>query len=111
MGKSYSLKQLEELSGGNKDFISEIVNVFISDIPLQLNELEKALREKNFADLSKIAHKLKPSIDLFDVSALKEAIRTIENNAKNNINSIGLPKLVEKVVVELNRTLDEIKNR
>ena len=109
MAESYDLKQLEELSGGSKDFIIEIISVFISEVPSQVEDIKNAFTQDNMEDLASNAHKLKPSIDLLGINAITQDIRSIEAIARNKENLSDLKGLINNVDVNLNKTLIELK--
>ena len=110
MSELYNLKQLEELSGGDKVFILEIIKVFLSDVPKQLEEINYAYNQNKYKELALKAHKLKPSIDLLNIKDIAEDIRTIEANASKEIKQDDLPKLIGNVESVLNRVINNLKN-
>ena len=109
MARLYDLKQLEELSGGSKDFVIEIISVFISEVPLQVEDLKKAFTFDNMQDIASNAHKLKPSIDLLGINTITQDIRSIETIARNRENTSNLEGLINNVDVNLNKTIIELK--
>ena len=70
--KVYNLSQLEELAGGNEEFVNSMVETFLEHTPSQLQEMLNAYRENDMNLLGSIAHKIKPNIDLFEISAIHE---------------------------------------
>jgi len=109
MNDYYNLKQLEELSGGSEDFVLEIISVFISDIPNEVENLKSAFLQNKMDNLAKVAHKLKPSIDLLGITSISQTIRDIENLAKNNQSSSDLPFSISKVENVLLKVVNELK--
>lgn len=109
MERSYDLKQLEELSDGSSEFVIEIVKVFLSDVPKQLNNLRLSFNKNDFDELTRIAHKLKPSIDLLGITSLTEDIRIIEGYSKNGTHINELSNLIVNVQTTLNKTTEELK--
>ena len=109
MEKSYDLKQLEELSSGNSEFVLEIVKVFLSDVPKQLKNMKSSFNENDFNELTRIAHKLKPSIDLLGINSIAEDIRTIESYSKKGININQLSNVIVNIQTTLNKTIEELK--
>lgn len=109
MDKLYDLKQLEELSSGNNEFIIEIISIFLSDAPKQLDEIKHSFDENNFDELTRLAHKLKPSIDLLGINAIAKDIRVIEGYSKNGTHINELSNLIENVHITINKTIEELK--
>ena len=109
MEKSYDLKQLEELSSGSSEFVLEIVKVFLSDVPKQLNNMKSSFNENDFNELTRIAHKLKPSIDLLGIHSITKDIRIIEGYSKKGININQLSNVIVNIQTTLNKTIEELK--
>jgi signal transduction histidine kinase/CheY-like chemotaxis protein/HPt (histidine-containing phosphotransfer) domain-containing protein len=76
-----SWQQLEELSGGNENFISQIVNTFLTEAPA----LEQVLLAAYPHDLSAVAataHKLKGQVAYFGVPGLHAQLDELERSAR-----------------------------
>jgi len=100
---------LEKVSGNNKDFIREIVDAFIKSIPNSIQELEQNVEIENWAELARVAHKIKPSITLLGVHNLKDKIVKLEEEAKLNKNPWQISMLSKEVSTELKATLESLK--
>ena len=55
---------LDSVTGGDEKFKKELIDVFIQQLPTLLVGLEKALQDKDYKQLSAIAHKTKSSVAL-----------------------------------------------
>lgn len=69
---------------GEKEFLAELVEIFINDIPAQFSEIQKAVDNRNGKDLEKSAHKLKGAIANFTEKAAFEAALKTEIIGKEN---------------------------
>ncbi|MAW65465.1 MAG: hypothetical protein CMD18_04635 [Flavobacteriales bacterium] len=81
----YSLNQLKTLSAGNSGFLERMIKVFLEETPLQVNQMKELLAENDFYRVGRLAHKMKPTIDMFDMKDLKDLIRELESESKNKI--------------------------
>lgn len=61
---SLDLSYLREVSKGNTDFINEILDMFMSQIPIELSRLEVAVDNGDFKTIKNITHKLKSSVPM-----------------------------------------------
>lgn len=95
--KLYNLQSIFDLARGNEDFVITLVQIFLETIPPDTKAMVKACQEKKWDQVSKLAHKLKSTIDTIKVHSIKEIIRTIELDAKQGVNIAALPALVNKV--------------
>jgi CheY-like chemotaxis protein len=107
--KLYDLKQVEELAAGNKDFVATLINIFLETIPQNSAELVEACNAKSWDKVSKLAHKLKSTVDTLDMVSIKTDIRTIELDAKKEINLDNIRRLVVTVNKIIQATAQQLK--
>ncbi len=77
--KLYDLTQLEQISRGNDTFVKKMVSIFINQTQDSLATIENNIEENNLENISRIAHKIKPSIDQMGIILLKNDIRALES--------------------------------
>ncbi|WP_394995905.1 PAS domain S-box protein [Emticicia sp.] len=82
--KNIDLSYLDELSGGNNDFRNEMLELFITKIPKDLNLLENAIRQKDYIVLKSIAHEMKSSLTMFRLDDEFALLEQIEKKAINS---------------------------
>lgn len=109
--KLYDLAQLNELSGGNDDFVNKMVQMFIDMAPETLDNINIGLAEGDLDRVGAAAHKIKPSLDMMGIVALKDKIRSLESNAKNRLNVEEIPALVTEVSDTLKAVIVQLKAR
>lgn len=59
-----SLNYLEELSGGNKEFIENSLEIFLQSVSVKLKELQQCNITKDYGQAREIAHSIKPSFQM-----------------------------------------------
>jgi HPt (histidine-containing phosphotransfer) domain-containing protein len=74
-----------------------MIKIFLQATPESLNELNKCFQKNDYDGVSKLAHKLKSSVDIFSIKDIKQDIRRLENNTRDNINIDEVPELVQKI--------------
>jgi len=74
-----------------------------------MNELNICYKKNDLNGVSKLAHKFKSSIDIFCVNDIKQDIRRLENNTRDNINIDELPDLVQKINTILTLAIEQVK--
>ena len=83
--KTINLSYLESISSGNKEFVKEMVNLFLSENPEEIKSLENAITEKNHKSIKTIAHKLRSTIPFMGLDKIIEKdVAEIEKLAANN---------------------------
>jgi CheY-like chemotaxis protein len=95
--KLYDLTMIHSVSGGDLAFIKKMILLFIDTVPQNVQELVDATGLKNWEQVSKMAHKLKSTIDSMGIRSLHDQIRTIEINAKNQEQLEHMPSMVRNV--------------
>ena len=93
----YDLTMIQSVSGGDLAFIKKMILLFIETVPQNVQELVDATGGKNWEQVSKMAHKLKSTIDSMGIRSLHDQIRVVELNAKNREYLERLPDMVRQV--------------
>ena len=106
----YSLDKINEMAEGDQDFVNSVVSVFLEEVPQDLETLETAIAERDFEQVYKMAHKIKPNVDLLGMEQTRATALEIETLGKSedNLDAIEekfplLKKDVEQVVAELQK--------
>jgi CheY-like chemotaxis protein/HPt (histidine-containing phosphotransfer) domain-containing protein len=97
VNKLYDLAMIRSVSGGDNAFIKKMILLFIETVPQNVKELVDATGQKNWEQVSKMAHKLKSTVDSMGIRSLHEQIRTVEANAKNGEQLERMPDMVKQV--------------
>ena len=105
----FDLTNLNEMLGDDKKAILQMVKIFLQATPESLNELNKCYQKNDLEGVSKLAHKLKSSVDIFAITDIKQDIRRLENNTRDNINLDEVPELVEKINTILNAAIQQVE--
>lgn len=112
-----NLNYLHDYSSNDKEFVIEMVELFLSSTPDFLDEMKTAFQNEDFASLGKIAHKMKPSMTFMGVENGKELTVELEKHAvigsdiqiiESKMNE--LIQLCEKAFEELQESLKELKS-
>ena len=69
--------------GQNRTLLAEVITVFLSEAPKQLDALRAAAEARDARALATAAHALKGSVGLFSKGAAFEAARRLEQDARN----------------------------
>ena len=109
----YSLDKIHEMAEGDEDFVTSVVSVFLEEVPVDLDGLEKAIAERDYENVYKLAHKIKPNVDILGMEQTRARALEIETMGKStaSIEEIEekfpmLKKDVLQVVAELKKDFD-----
>jgi len=106
----YTLDKLNEMAEGDEDFINSVISVFLEEVPEDLAALENAIASKNFEQIGKMAHKIKPNVDLLGMEQTRANAYELEKlgKASGSLEEINmkfplLKRDVEQVISELKK--------
>ena len=100
----YSLDKLNEMAAGDQDFVHSVITVFLEEVPVDLEALEAAIEAKDFENVYKLAHKIKPNVDLLGMEQTRETALEIETLGKSSENSAEIESkfpLLKKDVLQV----------
>ena len=83
------LSYLENMSGGDKVLMKEMVEIFKEQVPEFVTEMKLCIENEDWKALASIAHKAKSSIAIVGLNDLTEELKQFENNViqSNKISS------------------------
>ena len=109
----YSLDKIHEMAEGDQEFVRSVVSVFLEEVPEDLRELETAVETSHYEQVYKLAHKIKPNVDLLGMEQTRAIALEIETLGKSegNMEVIRerfplLKQDVEQVISELRKDFD-----
>jgi HPt (histidine-containing phosphotransfer) domain-containing protein len=74
MERNYKLQKIRDLSDNDTEFIQVLVATFLEEVPEDARLLEIAVHSRDFLATYKTAHKMKPTVDLFELGVLDDLI-------------------------------------
>lgn len=108
-GQRLNLDFLQEMAGGDNEFVIEILEIFLDDAPSTLVSINKGMKEADFSSVKTSVHKLKSSIKVLGEDKLAEFAQLVEQESETNNESeefrLKVTKL-EKSVEQLIKDAD-----
>lgn len=108
METHYKLFRVRELADGDDNFIVAIASAFLDEMPEDAARLEKAVAEKDYYSTYQAAHKMKPTIDLFELGVLDELIE-VQNWGKLEMKDRDVTDQLASVLAAVEKAAEEIK--
>ena len=78
-----ALDNLYDVTGGDPEFMAELVGTFLEDAPVLIGDLQNALAVGDEGEVRRLAHGLKSNGTDFGATVFAELCRTLEHNAAN----------------------------
>ncbi len=108
MSKYYQLHRVREMAEGDEDFVAALAAAFIEEVPEDAARLKTAVPNKDYKEVYQAAHKMKPTIDLFELGVLDTLIEVQDwgkfEQAEKNVDA-----QLQKVLTAVENATNEIK--
>ncbi|MFI5124817.1 MAG: response regulator [Chitinophagales bacterium] len=105
----YDLSMIRSVSGGDPAFIKKMVLLFIETVPQNVKELVEATAAQNWEQVSKMAHKLKSTVDSMGIKSIHGDIRKVEAQAKSRESVEQLPQMVMQVEAVISLCIRQLR--
>ncbi|MGJ8666639.1 MAG: Hpt domain-containing protein [Patiriisocius sp.] len=108
MERSYSKESLNEIAGGDEDFMEIVANTFLEEIPPDLAALQEAIANDNKELAYQFAHKMKPNLEMFGIDVQKD-VAAIENWTKTSKSNSTIEGNIDRLVEVLQIVFKELQ--
>ncbi|MDP5158982.1 MAG: Hpt domain-containing protein [Flaviramulus sp.] len=109
MEQHYKLYRVRELADNDEDFISTLAEAFLEEVSVDADRLKKAVSEKDYYNTYQAAHKMKPTIDLFELGVLDTLIE-LQDWGKFEKKDLDITPQLEVVLIAVDNALEEIRS-
>ena len=101
-GPKINLSYLKRIAEGNDAFVIEMIEMFLNKTPLAIEQMNECYRKKNWEELRKIIHRIKPSFAYVGMQNVQNTLGKIElwNDEKGDfefvnglLNEVGVDSL------------------
>lgn len=106
------LSYLSDMSGDSAEFMIEMIDMFKSQTPLYIADLEASIIAQDWEKTAGYAHKIKPTLSYVGREDARGHLQNIENNARQLKDLADMPKAFQEFsdfVTILYRQLDDAK--
>lgn len=108
MEQHYKLYRVREMADGDEDFIAALAAAFLEEVPEDAERLEKAVADKDYYTAYQAAHKMKPTIDLFELGVLSNLIE-VQDWGKFEKTGLDISQQLQTVLAAVDLAVEEIK--
>ena len=107
-GKLYHLGQIKLFLGDDQQQLGNMINIFLNETPLMLKAMNDNFSNKNYDEVRFYAHKLKSSLDLFQINGLQLDIRKLEALAQEQKDIPTIGRYVSDITGTMENVMQEI---
>lgn len=97
------------MAEGDQDFINSVISVFLEEVPQDLEDLEKAITNNDYDNVYKLAHKIKPNVDLLGMEQSRAVALEIETLGKNAENKEEIERKFPLLKKDILQVISELK--
>lgn len=108
MEVNYKLNNVRELAGGDDEFVAAIAAAFVQEVPEAIALIKDGLSTKNYEQVYQNAHKIKPTIQMFELPIYNEII-VIQDWGKFKQAGKDVSKTFNKVSILIQAVTKELK--
>ena len=83
--KLYDLDLINTFCRGDINLTKKMIQVFIKDIPVSVEEIKQAYRENDFIKMKKTAHRIKPVLSMYSIVKVGKEIEVLEMMGQEEI--------------------------
>lgn len=105
----YSLDKINEMAEGDQDFVVSVVSVFLDEVPTDLQDLETAVNSSDYENIYKLAHKIKPNVDLLGMEQTRATALEIETMGKNGASMSDIEEKFPVLKTDVLQVISELK--
>ena len=106
--KNYNLDSVEEMAGGDQDFVKVVVQTFLEEIPPDLEGMNQAVTQENASQAYQYAHKMKPNLQMFGLELMPQ-IRIIEEWSKSGKDNSEVQEAARIITDKYKKAETELK--
>lgn len=108
-GPRVNLENLNAITGGKPDKVQRYIDIFLKNIPTDLDKLKDEIAEENFEETKKTAHKIKGNLGYMGVTSIQDNILYLEGIDLENIDVEEINSNLDVVEKEIVLILEELR--
>jgi len=108
MEQYYKLDKIKELADNDLEFIETLAMTFVEEVSEDIGILETSAISKDYLATYKAAHKMKPTIDMFELGVLDDLIE-VQDWGKLEQRDKDITEKLNSVVTAVKNAVEEIK--
>lgn len=107
--RQVNLDHLYELASGDKDFIKEMIEYYLSQAPIVLEDLLKCKAKKDWQELGELAHKAKSSFKFMGIQKLTDDAKSLEEICRQQPDEQRISVLIDSIQSMMKSTSQELQ--
>ena len=109
MEQHYKLYRVREMADNDEEFVLALAATFLEEVPADAALLKEAVANEDYLQAYQSAHKMKPTIDLFELGVLEDLIE-VQDWGKFEKRGEDISEKLEIVLSAVENASNEIKS-
>lgn len=109
MALTYNLTKVHAISDNDVDFAKQIVVLFLEEVPAEVKNIKRGVKEKDHQKVYQSAHKIKPTLDLLGMDLAYEDVVAIETWTRTEGKKREIKEVVRALKVKIAESSKELK--
>ncbi|MGV8994251.1 MAG: Hpt domain-containing protein [Flavobacterium sp.] len=109
MALHYNLSKVYALSDNDPEFVNEILQLFITEVPADLELIQNGIKDKNYHQAYSYSHKIKPTLDLLGLNIAFAEVLQIEAWTRREGKRKEIKDSYKAVETQVEKAIKEIK--
>jgi len=105
------LSYLREIAMGDNEIIIETTQVFLQEMPQNLENMQEHFANQEWEKMAKLAHRIKPNMAYMGMENAEELILKIEQQARSGNISEDLGQIILEFKGLCNKARDELSEK
>ena len=105
-----NLDLLRKNLSNDSQFIAEMITLYLHNIPVQIDKLEKAIKDRDRDNLKNVAHQSKASANALGMHGAHDLFKELEQGSSGNCSMDQLESIFSKIKKILNLATTELEN-
>ena len=100
-------KHIEAIAAGDNEFMTELIDIFLAQIPEFISKMNSSLKEQDWKELAREAHTAKSSVLTFGMDETGTLLKSIQLKAEAN-DLAELPTMIKEATQQLEAVTPEL---
>ena len=109
MALNYNLSKVYALSDNDPEFVMQIITLFVTEVPLDLKQINSGIKNKDHKLAYAYAHKIKPTLDLLGMTMAHEEILQVEAWTRAEGKKKEIEATFESIENQVEKAIKEVK--
>lgn len=109
MELTLDLTFLKQISDNDQDFINDVLNTFLDEMPKDITQMNQALTDQDITMVGRMAHKTKSTLQTLGLLELKDLALKIEQLAKQQPSDADISRLSKEFIQHMDGVYPNVR--